>query len=46
MKKHITIIATALILISTAAFAQEIHQSQVPSVVVNSFQKQLISSGN
>ncbi|WP_192347546.1 PepSY-like domain-containing protein [Algoriphagus sp. Y33] len=40
MKKHITIIATALILISTAAFAQEIHQSQVPSVVVNSFKKE------
>ncbi|MDR7128602.1 hypothetical protein J2X69_000934 [Algoriphagus sp. 4150] len=40
MKKHITIIATALTLISTATFAQEINPSQVPSVVANSFKKE------
>lgn len=40
MKKHITIIATALTLISTATFAQDINPSQVPSVVANSFKKE------
>ncbi|WP_057937146.1 PepSY-like domain-containing protein [Algoriphagus resistens] len=39
MKKQITSLATVLILISTAAFAQDIYPSQVPSVVVNSFKQ-------
>lgn len=40
MKKQITLIATVLILISTATFAQDINPSQVPSVVANSFKKE------
>ncbi|WP_339875529.1 PepSY-like domain-containing protein [uncultured Algoriphagus sp.] len=40
MKKQITLIATVLSLISTATFAQDIHASEVPSVVSNNFKKQ------
>lgn len=40
MKKQITLIATALTLISTATFAQDIHPREVPSVVANNFKKE------
>lgn len=40
MKKQITLIATALTLFSAATFAQDIHHSQVPSVVANNFKKE------
>lgn len=40
MKKQITLIATALTLISTVTLAQEINPSQVPSVIANSFKKE------
>lgn len=40
MKKQITLIATAFILVSTVSFAQDINPSQVPSVVANSFKKE------
>lgn len=40
MKKQITLLATALTLISTATFAQDLHPSEVPSLVANSFQKE------
>ncbi|WPR75017.1 PepSY-like domain-containing protein [Algoriphagus sp. NG3] len=40
MKTQITLISTALTLISIATFAQDIHPSEVPSIVVNNFKKE------
>ncbi|SFU09081.1 Putative beta-lactamase-inhibitor-like, PepSY-like [Algoriphagus locisalis] len=40
MKKQITLMASALTLISAATFAQDIHPSEVPSVVANNFRKE------
>ncbi|SFA81536.1 PepSY-like domain-containing protein [Algoriphagus aquimarinus] len=40
MKKQFTILATAITLISTGTFAQDINPNQVPSVVANSFKRE------
>ncbi|MCE7055466.1 PepSY-like domain-containing protein [Algoriphagus sp. AGSA1] len=40
MKTQITLISTALTLICIATFAQDIHPSEVPSIVVNNFKKE------